>query len=410
MQMTQPGASERRATRLIFLLCGMAHSSWAPLVPYAKARVHANDQHFGLLLLCFGAGSILSMPTMGALASRYGCKRLTQFSAGAIFLGLVAVSVASSSTLLALSLFLFGASIGAIDVVMNVQASLVERHSGENLMSGFHGLYSVGGFAGALVMSGLLWLNTPAGAAALIIVFLLSVLLLLAHPGLLPYGDHQQERTKRFIWPDNYVLFLAVLAFIMMLAEGSMLDWSAVFLVDKAGMIEKNAGIGFTAFSIAMTISRFGGNIVIQRIGRRWTITAGALVAASGFFLVTLLANPAGSVFGFAMIGLGAANVVPLIFSLASESRGALGSNISFVSTLGYTGILTGPAVIGFVAHSKGFVVAFSGVACLLTLVALSGSIAVRSQVQIPLQGESTALKERGCVPPARGFCGRYKK
>jgi MFS family permease len=178
----------------------------------------------------------------------------------------------------------------------------------------------------------------------------------------------------------------------MMLAEGSMLDWSAVFLVDKAGMIEKNAGIGFTAFSIAMTISRFGGNVVIQRIGRRWTITAGALVAASGFFLVTLLANPAGSVFGFAMIGLGAANVVPLIFSLTSESGGALGSNISFVSTLGYTGILTGPAVIGFVAHSKGFGVAFSGVACLLALVALSGSIAVPSRAQIPLQGEPAAV------------------
>src|SRR5271170_8503108 len=90
---------------------------------------------FGLLLLCFGAGSMLSMPAMGGLVSRYGCKRLIQFSAGAIFLGLVAVSVAPSSTLLALSLFLFGASIGAIDVVMNVQASLVERHSGENLMS-----------------------------------------------------------------------------------------------------------------------------------------------------------------------------------------------------------------------------------------------------------------------------------
>jgi len=171
-----------------------------------------------------------------------------------------------------------------------------------------------------------------------------------------------------------------------------MLDWSAVFLVDKAGMIEKNAGIGFTAFSIAMTISRFGGNFIIQRIGRRWTITAGALLAASGFLLVTLLANPVGSVFGFAMIGLGAANVVPLIFSLASEARGALGSNISSVSMLGYTGILTGPAMIGFVAHSKGFGVAFSGVACLLTLVALSGSIAVPSRGQIPLEGEPAAV------------------
>jgi MFS family permease len=391
MQMTQPGASERRATRLIFLLCGMAHSSWAPLVPYAKARVHANDQHFGLLLLCFGAGSILSMPTMGALASRYGCKRLIQFSAGAIFLGLVAVSVAPSSTLFALSLFLFGASIGAIDVVMNVQASLVERHSGENLMSGFHGLYSVGGFAGALLMSGLLWSNTSPGAAALIIVSLLSVLLLLANSALLPYGDDKQERIRGFVWPGNYVLFLAALAFIMMLAEGSMLDWSAVFLVDKAGMIEKNAGIGFTAFSIAMTISRFSGNFIVQRVGRRWTVTAGALVAASG---VTSLANPAGSVFGFALIGLGAANLVPLVFSFASESGGALGSNISFVSTLGYTGILTGPAVIGFVVQSKGFGVAFGGVACLLTLVALCSWIGVPSQVKIPLQGEPTAVDE----------------
>jgi MFS family permease len=108
--------------------------------------------------------------------------------------------------------------------------------------------------------------------------------------------------------------------------------------------------------------------------------------------LVTLLANPAGSVFGFAMIGLGAANIVPLLFSLASESGGALGSNISFVSTLGYTGILAGPAVIGFVAHSKGLGVAFGGVACLLTLVAISGSIAVPSQVKIPLPGEPVAV------------------
>jgi MFS family permease len=353
--------------------------------------VHANDQHFGLLLLCFGAGSILSMPTMGALANRYGCKRLIQFSAVTIFLGLVAVSVAPSSTLLAFSLFLFGASIGAIDVVMNMQASLVERHSGENLMSGFHGLYSVGGIAGALVISGLLWLNTGAGTAALLMVFLLSILLLFASPALLPYGDDQQERTKRFIRPPNYVLFLGVLAFIMMLAEGSMLDWSALFLVDKAGMMEKNAGIGFAAFSIAMTMSRFGGNFIIQRVGRRWTITAGALVAASGFFLVTLLANPAASLFGFAIIGLGAANVVPLIFTLASESGGALGSNISFVSTLGYTGILTGPAVIGFVVHSKGFGVAFGGVACLLALVALCSSIGVPTQAKAPLVGEPAA-------------------
>ena len=392
MQTKLPGALERRATRLIFLLCGMAQSSWAPLVPYAKARVHANDQHFGLLLLCFGAGSLLSMPTMGALANRYGCKRLIQFAAGAIFLGLVAVSVAPSSTLLALSLFLFGGSVGAIDVVMNMQALLVERHSGENLMSGFHGLYSAGGIAGALLMSGLLWLNTPAGAAALMIVFLLAILLLLADSALLPYGDDRQERTTGFVRPSNYVIFLALLAFIMMLAEGSMLDWSAVFLVEKAGMIEKNAGIGFTAFSITMTLSRFSGNFIIRRIGRRWIMTAGALIAAGGFLLVTLLANPTGSVLSFAIIGLGAGNLVPVFFSLVAESGGALGSNISFVSTLGYTGILSGPALIGFVVHSKGFGAAFGGVACLLTLAGLFAPIAVPNEMQSSLQGEPAAV------------------
>jgi MFS family permease len=227
-----------------------------------------------------------------------------------------------------------------------------------------------------------LLLDVPPGAAALIMVCLLVLLLLLANAALLPYGDDRQEQIKGRTWPGSHVLFLAAMAFIMMLAEGSMLDWSAVFLVDKAGMIQKNAGIGYTVFSIAMTMSRLGGHSIIQRLGRKWTISAGALVAAAGFIMVTSLANPAGSIFGFAMIGLGAANVVPLIFSLASELGGALGSNIAYVSTLGYTGILTGPAVMGFFAHSRGFGFAFGAVACLVTLVALSSLIAVPDRRQ----------------------------
>jgi len=136
-----------------------------------------------------------SMPAVGAIVGRYGCKRLIQCSAAAIFLGLAAVSLAPSSTALALALLLFGASIGAIDVVMNVQASLVESKSGENLMSGFHALYSVGGFTGASIMSGLLSLNVPSEVAALIIVFLLAMVLMLANPALLPYGDDRKEQT-----------------------------------------------------------------------------------------------------------------------------------------------------------------------------------------------------------------------
>jgi predicted MFS family arabinose efflux permease len=369
--MKQSQYSTQRATQLIFFLCGMAQSSWAPLVPYAKARAHANDEHFGLLLLCFGAGSLVSMPAMGVLASRYGCRRLIQIAAiGALF-GLAALAVAPSSILLALSLFLFGGSIGAVDVVMNVQALLVQRGSCKNLMSGFHGLFSVGGFAGALLMSGLLYWNAQPTTAALITVALLALLLLLANPALLPYGDDQNNSAKGFAWPGKPVLLLAAIAFIMFLAEGSMLDWSALFLVAKTGMMGKNAGVGYAAFSITMTIGRLCGGVIVQKIGCRWTMTAGALVAASGFFFATLLGNSIGAIFGFALIGLGAANVVPLVFALVATSRGALGNNVSFVSTVGYAGILAGPALIGYVSNVKGLGVAFDGLAVILTLVAL---------------------------------------
>ena len=383
MQMKKYGSLERRATRSVFLLCGMAQSAWAPLVPYAKARVHVNDRQFGLLLLCFGVGSLLSMPVIGRLASRYGCRRLIQMAAGAIFIGLLAVAVAPSATLLAVSLFLFGVSIGAIDVVMNVQALLVERGSGENLMPGFHGFYSIGGFAGALLMSGLLWLNATAELAAFVIVMLLALLLASASSALLPYGDDREEARKKvrgFPWPAKYVLLLAGLAFLVMLAEGSMLDWSALFLVDRVGMMEKEAGIGFTAFSIAMTISRFSGSFVLRHLGRRRTVTAGALLAAGGFLLVILSATPVGSIVGFALVGLGAANLVPVFFSLASELGGGLGSNVAFVSTVGYTGVLTGPVAIGFVVHAKGFGLAFGGVACSLIVVAIFAPLAIPSQ------------------------------
>src|SRR5580704_9877713 len=119
MQMTKSGGPERRATRLVFVLCGMAHSSWAPLVPCAKARVSRERSVFRPSLVVFWSGVDAINAGHGALVSRYGCKRLIQFSAGAIFLGSIAASVAPSSALLALSVFLFGASIGAIDVVMN---------------------------------------------------------------------------------------------------------------------------------------------------------------------------------------------------------------------------------------------------------------------------------------------------
>ena len=375
-RLQRPGKPEQFATRLIFLLCGIGQSAWAPLVPYAKARVHANDQQFGLLLLCFGLGSIVAMPTMGALAARFGCKRLIQITVGGLCLSFLSVSIAPTTVLLAASLISFGAFLGSLDVVMNVQALLVEKASGENLMPGFHALYSVGGISGAVLMSGLIWIGTPIGLAALMVVMVLAGLLAIARGSLLTYAGEQQGH-RGIAWPNRHVLLIGALAFLMMLVEGSMLDWSAVFLVDGAGMLARHAGIGYTAFSIAMTLSRFGGSRMVTRFGRTRVIVSGALLAATGFIVAVLVPGVSVAVLGFVLIGLGAANLVPLFFSLASEAKGSLGGNVSFVTTFGYSGILAGPALIGFVVHRAGFPVAFGGIAFLLLLVALLSRAAI---------------------------------
>jgi MFS family permease len=361
---------QQRATLLIFLLIGIAQAAWAPLVPYAKARVHANDQQFGLLLLCFGLGSILSMPTMGALAGRFGCKLLIQITAVGASLGLLGVAVAPTAWLLALALTFFGAFIGSCDVVMNVQALLVERSSGRNLMPSFHALFSVGTIVGAILMSGFLWANLRPALAATVAVALLLTLLLLARSGLLPYGKQPATSSAAFAWPSGHVVLLGALAFLTMLAEGSMLDWSALFLMGSSGVRASHAGIGYAAFSVAMTLSRLSGGRQVNRLGRKRLLAGGALLAAAGFALAALLPSATVAVLGFTLIGVSLANLVPLFFSMAAEAGGNLGLNVSFVSTLGYAGILIGPAWIGFVVHAKGFAVAFGGVALLLVLVA----------------------------------------
>jgi fucose permease len=210
-------------------------------------------------------------------------------------------------------------------------------------------------------------------------VLVLIGLLLAAGSSLLPFGDDHAQPHTGFAWPHKSVWLLGIVAFLFMLAEGSMLDWSAIFLVDKVGIAAKQAGMGYAAFSIAMTASRFSGDTLIARLGKARVILVGALLAASGFILAIALPRPATAMFAFVLIGLGAANLVPLLFTLASEAKGVLGTNVSFVTTLGYGGILVGPALIGFVVHGAGFTVAFGGIGVLLLFAATVSRLVINT-------------------------------
>ena len=369
-----PGRLEQTSTRIAFFIAGFGIAAWAPLVPYAKARAGLDDATLGLLLLSLGIGSILAMPIAGVLATRFGCRRVLTAGTVLICLSLPLLATVSSIPLLIATLFMFGAGLGTVDSTVNLQAVIVERASGRNMMSGFHGLFSVGGIVGAAGVSALLALGlTPLWAMLVVIVMILAALFKAA-PNLLPYGS--ESSGPAFAIPRGVVLFIGVLCFIVFLAEGAMLDWSAVFLTSDKHINEVYAGLGYAAFALTMTIGRLLGDTLVSRLGARRIIVLGGLLAAAGLALATVTPDWEVSLLGYALVGAGCSNIVPVLYTAVGKQT-VMPESIAVpaITTLGYAGILVGPAAIGFIAHASSLNIAFGMIAVLLVGVAISGRI-----------------------------------
>ena len=372
-------AAATRSTRLIFLVSGIGMAAWAPMVPYAKARLGLDDAQLGLMLLAFGGGSMASMPFVGWLSHRFGNRRVIVASGWLLCLALPVLALAPNVAVLTAALLYFGVMLGAVDVAMNAHAVEVERRDGRVLMSGFHGLFSLGGLAGAAGMSALLALGLPLPLAALAVSALLAALVLHLRGGLLPNVGGAAAGHAPFRMPHGAVLLLGLLCFVSFMAEGSMLDWSAVFLRDFRGFAPSTAGIGYACFSVAMALGRLTGDRLIQRIGPVWAVRVGAGLAATGFALAASAPWSGASLAGFVLIGLGASNIVPVMFSTAGRLPGASPAiAIAAVTMLGYAGLLSGPALIGFISRLAGLPLALAVVAGLLLLVAASARIVRR--------------------------------
>jgi predicted MFS family arabinose efflux permease len=373
------GARERLATRAVFLVIGFTMAAWAPLVPFAKARLGVDDGTLGLLLLCLGLGSIVAMPVTGVLASRIGCRKVIVAAVTGVALVMPVLALADSAWVLGPALALFGAAVGTADVAINIQAVMVEKDSGRSLMSGFHGLFSLGGILGAGGVSLMLGLAIAPVGSMLATSVLALLVLGFAVPGLLPYGNRDQTPAPLFVVPRGLVMLLGILCFITFLAEGAILDWSAILLGDTQGADAAQAGLGYTLFAVAMTLGRFTGDATVQRLGGRLVMLAGGLVAAAGFVLAVLAPVLPLALLGFALVGLGAANIVPVLFSAAGRQTSMPASlAIAAVTTLGYAGILVGPAAIGVVAQQIGLPAALLAISAALVLVAALAPVATR--------------------------------
>ncbi|MBC3252486.1 MFS transporter [Serratia fonticola] len=374
----KPGVPEQNATRLAFFIAGLAMATWAPLVPFAKTRINIDDGSLGLLLLCIGVGSIMAMPLTGLLTGKFGCRRVILLAGIALCIDLPLLVLMDSTLGMALALLLFGAAIGMIDVAMNIQAVVVERASNRAMMSGFHGFFSVGGIAGAGGVSALLWLGLGPLQATLIAVVAILALLLIASKNLLRESGGDKEGPM-FVLPRGWVMFIGLLCFIMFLAEGSMLDWSALYLTTMRGMDHNQAGLGYALFSIAMTIGRLNGDRVVNAMGRYQVLLLGSLCAAIGLALAITIDSALASLIGFMLVGVGASNVVPILFSAAGNQR-VMPANLAIasVTTVGYAGILAGPAVIGLIAQVSSLTFALACVAALLLIVTASAKAVTR--------------------------------
>jgi MFS family permease len=369
-----PGRAEQISTRIAFLIAGFGVSAWAPLIPFAKERAGMSEGVLGLLLLCFGIGSIVAMPFAGALAARFGCRTVIVVSTAVLCVAMPFLAISSSIAGLVIALVVFGAAIGSLDVSMNIQAIIVERASGRAMMSGFHGLYSMGGIVGAGGVSAVLGAGASPFVATLCVVAILLAMLALATPNFLPYGSRSDG--PAFAVPRGIVLVMGILCFIAFLAEGVVLDWSAVFLTSVRNLDASYAGLGFAAFSAAMTICRLTGDRIVQRFGGVGVIVAGGLCAALGFAIATLVPSWQAAMLGFALVGVGCANIVPVLFSAVGRQT-LMPEKVALpaITSMGYAGVLAGPAAVGFVADAASLGVAFLIVAASLLGVAATGRV-----------------------------------
>lgn len=369
--LTADRPATRLAARLAFLVAGFGVACWAPLVPFAKERLQVDDGALGLLLLCLGGGSIAAMLLTGVLSARYGSRPIILAGGFGLVVLLPLLAVAGSPVSLGLTLFAFGAALGSLDVAMNIHAVEVERAAAKPLMSGFHALFSVGGFAGSTAITFLLTAKISPATSTLFAAVPMAIAMAFAAPRLLR-ASHS-EKTPLIVAPHGIVLLLAALAFLMFLVEGAILDWSALLVTGKHLVGEARGGLGYSIFAIAMTVGRLSGDFVTARVGDRAMLFWGSLATMGGFAL--LLFAPIGwiAMSGFLLIGLGASNIVPVLFRGAGAQRAMpRGLAVAAITTTGYAGILVGPAMIGLVAKSAGLPVAFGILAALVGAVALS--------------------------------------
>ena len=359
----------RLSVSIYFLLCGMIFSSWAARIPAIKDYFHLNEAELGAVLFMLPFGSIVALPFAGWSVHRFGSKIITGLSAISYALVLFSVSICTSVFQLSVLLFLFGFFGDALNISMNTQGLSVQKILNKPILSSLHAMWSIGALAGAVVggwsLRNALSTQQHFAIVAVICLVLILTLYYFMISDVVADGDGQ----KLFAWPDKALLLLGMICFCTTLAEGAMADWSSLYYRQVLTDFSKVSTTGYTAFTFAMALGRLIGDQLIERFGYRKMLMLNGFLIALGLTLALAWQVPLIVIAGFALVGLGVSSVIPIVYMVAGKSKTmAPSAALAAVSTIGFTGFLFGPPIIGFVAHETGLrlaltIVVFLGIA-----------------------------------------------
>ena len=367
----------RWATRLQFMSLGVLAGTWGAHIPSLKDNYTLTEATLSLVLLAAGIGTVTSLFFAGRIVGTLGARRATAVSGLVMSLLLGVVLQFPSVAFVLPAMLVFGAAMGIFDVSINTEGSVLESLGPRAVMSNLHGMFSVGGMAGAGLASYLLSRGVAAQLQLSSVAAGIAIVAVVASRGMLEThaGTDDEAGVKaHFAWPHGLLLVIGVLIFAGMTAEGVMYDWSVLYLHQDVGMSQSMAALGYAIFSGAMALSRFGGDFLRSRYSERALLRAGASIATIAMAIVLISANGPIALMGFALAGAGLAPVAPILFNAATRIPGvSRAAAIASVTSIGYSGFMMGPPLIGGIATATSLTLAL-GVVVLASAVLAWGA------------------------------------
>lgn len=365
----------RIAVSVLFFSNGAVFANWLSRIPEVKTMLELSESMLGLALMSASVGVILGLLITSGLIARFGSNRVSAFAAigQAVVAGFLAL--ASDFFSLAGILFFLGLFTSIMDVAMNTGGAEVEAQSNKQIMSSFHGFWSLGLFAGLTMGSAFASAGFSFQQHFMVvpIIFIMPVLVSMRFlPGI--EGEQNSDGQAAFQFPPRAIWGLGALAFAAGISEGAILDWGGIYLHEIVHTSEATAALGLSFFSATMLLMRFAGDIVAQRVGASLLVRIGGIAAVFGIGLALLIPTFTATVIGYSIAGIGLAVVIPLAFSAAGKiPELPSGRAIAGVATIGYAAFLIGPVVIGFIAEATSLRIALIIVMVLAATMVFSG-------------------------------------